>query len=623
MDFHRDAAPGSSPPHHRPAFGTEEAAPLPWWRRISVRFEVLTASVVVLAMLLLTLLMTYQIGTSARQALMAASSDSAQRVGLLISERVHRIVDPADATLRLLAFDPIATAASLEQRLRRLPVLMRLLSQNPLLSAVYVGYPDGQFLLVRPLRDAALRVQEGAPDNAAFLLQSIAHEDAGAGLVGRWSFYDAQLRLLETSVRPQYDFDPRVRPWYAQALQTNTQILTAPYVFFTTHEMGVTLSQPSEEGGAVLGLDVALTDLGREIGALRIVQRTEIALLDKDQRVLAYPDMARVLQRDGDQTRMSPLDELGVASLVAVNALGVQPGESRRFEAQGEEWLGQRQPLQSLRWRNLHLVMAIPTAELLADLNRDLRRQWWLSLALIGLLLPLGWIAGRRVGRSLGGLAAQAQALALFDFRKPQRRVSPVREVRELGLVMDRMSDTIQDFLRITHHISAEPRLDLMLSSVLYELVQTAICTGGAVYLVDASGAGLVRTARYCDGLQDQARYPEQLGMAHFTHYAQRQADDGGAQTVCCACSCARARASPWGCWCCTRCRTAALARATFAPSWKSSRAPCRWPLKRATSSRASASCSMPSSACWRTRLTPRAPTRAATASACPSWPKL
>jgi HD-GYP domain-containing protein (c-di-GMP phosphodiesterase class II) len=439
---------------------------------------------------------------------------------------VHRIVDPADATLRLLAFDPVASASSLAPRLRRLPVLARLLEQNPLLSAVYVGYPDGQFLLVRPLRNAELRVRMGAPGDAAFLLQSIAREQGGAHLVGRWSFYDAQLRLLATSIRPEYRFDPRTRPWYDEALQTKTQILTTPYVFFTTQDVGVTLSQPSEEGRAVLGLDVALTDLGREIGSLRLMPRTEIAVLGKDQRVLAYPDMSRVLLRDGDQARMSPLSELGVPSLMALSAQGVQPSESRRFEAQGEEWLGQVQPLQSPRWRNLNLLMAIPTAELLVDMNRDLRRQVLLSFGLLALLLPLGWIAGRRVGRTLAGLAAQAHALARFDFRRPERAASPVREVRELGHVMDRMSDTIQDFLHITHHISAESRLDLMLSSVLHQLVQATSCTGGAVYLVEPGRADLVRTARYCKDPQDQPRYPEQLGMAHFINYAERQAGD-------------------------------------------------------------------------------------------------
>ncbi len=520
MDSHRNPASQAAAPH-RPT------AALPWWERITVRLEVLTASVVVLAMLLLTALVTYQVSSSARQALVSASGDSAQRISMLITERVQRIVNPADAIVGLLAYDPVTTATSLPQRLRRLPVLAALLQQNPLLSALYVGYPDGQFLLLRPLHHPAVRVQEGVPENAAFLLQSIAQEKGpGTPLVGRWSFYDAQLKLLSTALRPEYQFDPRTRPWYQEAQHRRAQILTAPYLFFTTQELGITLSQPSAEGTAVLGLDVALSDLSREIGDLRPVPRTEIAVLDKDNRVLAYPDMSRVLRLDGGQLSMRPLSELGVPSLLALHQLGVQPGKPLRFEVGGEEWLGQVQPLQSVRWRDWQLVMAIPTAQLLSDLNRDLRRQMWLLLALIGLLLPVGWMAGRRVGRSLSGIAAQAQALERFDFRRPAPSTSPVREVRELGRVMDRMSDTIQDFLRISRHISAESRLDVMLSNVLYELVQASICSSGAVYLVDTERRNLERTARYCADAQDQPLYPDHLDMVYFTNYTEVQLGD-------------------------------------------------------------------------------------------------
>ena len=529
MDTPREPTAEPNPPRHA-AFHDVVTA-LPWWRRITVRFEVLIASVVVAAMVLLTGLMAYQLSSSASQAIMAASDDSAHRISQVISERVHRIVDPADATLRLLAFDPIASASTLAARLRRLPVLTRLLQQNTLLSAVYVGYSDGQFLLVRPLRHPELRMTLGAPPAAAYLVQSRARErGAGGPLAGRWSFYDAQLRLLSTSLKADYLYDPRTRPWYTEAEQTGRQILTNPYVFFTTQEVGVTLSQPSDEGRAVMGLDVALTDLGREVGDLRLMPRTEIAVVDENHRVLAYPDMSRVLQSDGDHTSMRSLAELGVPSLSAVHELDVQPQESRRFFAQGEEWLGQVQPLESMRWRGLHLLMAIPTAELLADLNRDLRRQVWMSFGFIVLLLPLGWMAGRRVGRSLTGLAVQARALARFDFQRPQRRVSPVREVRALGQVMDRMSDTVQAFLHITRHISAESRLELMLSNVLYELVQVTSCTGGAVYLVNADRTGLDRTARHCEDADDLWHFPDHLGMAHFIHNTDHQTEDEDAQ---------------------------------------------------------------------------------------------
>ena len=232
-------------------------------------FQAVVASLVVGAMVLLAAVLAYQVSRSARQAIVEASDESAQRIGMLINERVRRIVDPADASLRLLSFDPVSAATGLQQRLLRLPLLAGLLSQNPLLAAVFVGYRDGQFLLVRPLRDAAVRERLGAPPGAAYLVQSMAHEGRqGPELAGRWSFYDADLKLLHTALQPGYRFDPRTRPWYQEGREG--QSLTAPYVFFTTQEVGVTLSQPSADGLAVLGLDVALSTLGREAGGLRL-----------------------------------------------------------------------------------------------------------------------------------------------------------------------------------------------------------------------------------------------------------------------------------------------------------------------------------------------------------------
>lgn len=511
--------PGPVPTSRRAA--PVDAEDVHWWHRITIPSGLLISSLVVAAMLLLSGLLAYQASTTAREAILAASEDSAQRISLIISERVRRIVDPADAIIRQLAFDPITSATTLPSRMRRLPVLARVLEQNALLSAVFIGYPDGQFLLVRPLRDPALRQRLGAPDTAAFLVQSMSRERGAADLVGRWGFYSAQLRPVASVVRPDYRYDPRTRPWYQEALEQNGQILTAPYLFFTTREVGVTLSQPSEDGRAILGLDVALPDLGREIESLRLIPDTEIVVVDRDQRVLAYPDMSRVLESgDGPSLNLRTLDSLGIPSLSEVHRLDIQPGESRRFTVHGREWLGQVQPLQSLRWRDLNILMAVPTSELLSGIDESLRRHAWVAASSILFMVFLGALAGRRVGRSLSILAAQAEALARFDFRRFERPRSYVREMRDLGRVMDSMSETIAKFLDITHHISAESRLDLMLSSVLYELVRTTHCSSGAVYLVAGDGKGLERIARYCEDPEEHVHYPDRLPMAHFINHA-------------------------------------------------------------------------------------------------------
>ena len=525
MDTMR-GAPGSEPETHHASFAVEDAAH--GWHRLTVSSGLLISSLVVVAMLVLAGLLAYQASTTARQAIFEASEDSAQRISLIISERVRRIVDPADAIIRQLAFDPITAATTLPARMRRLPVLARVLEQNALLSAVFIGYPDGQFLLVRPLRHPVLRQRLEAPQAASFLVQSMSRERGAVALVGRWGFYDASLRLLSSSVRPDYRYDPRSRPWYQEAQEQNSQILTEPYLFFTTQEVGVTLSQPSEDGRAILGLDVALPDLGREIESLRLIPNTEIAVVDRDLRVLAYPDMAQVLDSEGgaQSPRLRSLDSLGISSLLQVHRLGIQPGESQRFQINGREWLGQVQPLQSLRWRDLNILMAIPTSELMSGVEKNLQRQSWLAASSILFMVLLGALAGRRVGQSLSILAAQAEALARFDFRRFPRPRSYVREMRDLGQVMDGMSETIAKFLDITHHISAESRLDLMLSSVLYELVQTTHCSSGAVYLVTPDGAGLERVARFCKDPDDHVHFPDHLAMAHFINHADVLDDD-------------------------------------------------------------------------------------------------
>ena len=56
--------------------------------------------------------------------------------------------------------------------------------------------------------------------------------------------------------------------------------------------------------------------------------------------------MSRVLLRDGNTPglRLRALDDLGVPSLQALQVLGLKDGESRRLQADGEEWLGRSLP---------------------------------------------------------------------------------------------------------------------------------------------------------------------------------------------------------------------------------------------------------------------------------------
>ncbi|WP_336335288.1 HD domain-containing phosphohydrolase [Pseudomonas putida] len=473
--------------------------------RRGISLQWLVALAIMLGMLLLGAALAWQGYRGLRQTLVAAAGDAAQQVGKTIDERARRLIDPAQSSIRLLAHNP--TARTLAQRLERLPQLVETLDANRMLSAAYMGYANGEFLLVRRLRDPQLLQRFGAPPGTVFLVQSVSRGEGGA-VQGQWRFYDRALNLLQTQAKPEYRYDPRTRPWFVEASAQPTTVLTRPYVFFTTRETGMTMAQRSVDGGAVIGMDVSVNDLASETQGLRMTPGTEIAVVDDQGSVVAYPDLQRVIVHEGQGVRLSRIGELGIASLQHLYADLPQGTQPRPYQVDGQTWFGMRVQLTTLAGQDLQVLIAVPAHELLAGARKVLFEQLLWTVALMAVLLVLGGVLGRRIGRPLRHLAEQVQGLAGFDFSREVGVRSRVSEVRELSHVLSRMSGTIRSFQAITLTLSRERDLERMLDGVLTHLVEVAGGNAGVVYLFDAEHA-LLRLAASCRGEQ----YPGELAV--------------------------------------------------------------------------------------------------------------
>lgn len=472
-------------------------------RGISLQW--LVALAIVLAMLLLGAALAWQGYRGIRQTLVAAAGDTAQQVGKTIDERARRLIDPVQSSIRLLAHNPAAHTQA--QRLDSLPQLVETLNANRMLSAAYMGYPSGDFLLVRRLRDPQLLQRFAAPPGTAFLVQRVGRGEGGV-VQGEWRYYDQALNLLRAQAKPEYRYDPRTRPWFAEASAQPATVLTPPYVFFTTREIGVTLAQRSVDGETVIGMDVSVNDLASETQGLRITPGTEIAVLDDQGNVVAYPDLQRVIVHEGQGVRLSRLSELDIASLQHLYADLPSGTQAQPYQVDGQTWYGMRIPLTSLAGQDLQVLIAVPGHELLAGARKVLFEQLLWTLALMAVLLVLGGVLGRRIVRPLKVLAEQVQGLASFDFSREVGVKSQVSEVRELSQVLSRMAGTIRGFQAITLTLSRERDLARMLDGVLAHLVHAAGVEAGVVYLFDAEHT-LLRLAAACRGEQ----YPGELAV--------------------------------------------------------------------------------------------------------------
>ncbi|GHE21353.1 HD domain-containing phosphohydrolase [Halomonas urumqiensis] len=459
-------------------------------RLFSIR--VLTSLVIVSMMLVIAAVLMWHGARSADRVLVKTMEDSVQQLAITAEERTRRLVEPGQGLLRLLAFDPLVQAQTLPERLERLPALAEALQVHDVASAIYIGYDNGDFLLLRPWRPAALPLpvaEFSDVEEGAWLVQSVTQ--GAQGTLGEWRLLDTDMRQVASTDLDDYRFDPRERPWYHQALTDETR-LTRPYVFFTTREVGVTLSRRASAGGAVVGMDATVTDLGEEMASLKLTPGTQLAIASESGEVLAYPDLDRLLVGGIDALRLATLEELSVPALASLTVEHAE-GRVHEIQADGEAWFAMRLTFQAMGDQLAWLLVAIPADEVLADSRTLLGRQALIAGGMVVLLLPVGLWLGRRIGRPLHELGVQVRALGSFDFAACRGVESRIVEVRQLSGALTSMMSGLADFRDMMRTLSSEPELEVMLERVLVDLTRVTNSDHGAIYLVDEPQPNLLR----------------------------------------------------------------------------------------------------------------------------------
>jgi anti-anti-sigma factor len=370
--------------------------------------------------------------------LLSAGDDEFAHVAERTADQVRTLLTPARLLVQLLARHRLTQTTGLAARLESLPFLSTALTAHPEISAVYFGFADGDFFLVRSLGNDEVRRSLGAPAGAAFLVQSRDADDRPAP--GRFLFMDAQLGILRNEPRREYRFDPRTRDWYRQATDSPALVQTSPYVFFTTREVGTTLAQRGDRN-TVVGVDITLQELSRHLAQSRVTLGTRLTLIDSHGLVIAHPDPARLVRRgptgDPGLTRLADLDEPVLERLLA--APGGPPGGHASVRLNGREWVGTKRPIEMAVGEPLTLLVAAPRGELVADARGLAQRQLLIGLGILGLTIAVVWLAARRISRPLETLTRSVERLGGGDLDTRLPEIGNPLEVSALRDVTDHM----------------------------------------------------------------------------------------------------------------------------------------------------------------------------------------
>ena len=202
------------------------------------------------------------------------------------------------------------------------------------------------------------------------------------------------------------------------------------------------------KGGVIAGdllLDATQELLKRE----QLTPSTVAFLFDDDDRILAHPRMSEMLGREfsGTIPRLRETDMAGV--LKAIRAWRTN-GISEQFfrDPAGRLYAAAFQPVPQSGSANLRVAVVAPVDEFFSNILSERGRLFMAALAFVGLMIPIVYLIGSLLSRSLRALAEETDRIQRFEpsIGPPVRSV--VREIDELGRSVSNMRTVTETFSR-------------------------------------------------------------------------------------------------------------------------------------------------------------------------------
>jgi HD-GYP domain-containing protein (c-di-GMP phosphodiesterase class II) len=370
-----------------------------------------------------------------------------------------------------------------------LPYFRQSFTSIPWMSAVYVGYDNGDFYIIQALRDnGSARETLSAPEQAAYMVKRIVHGPQGR-ILEEYLFHDANLGLVAER-RVEFDgYDPRRRGWYNDAAASRDAVVTRPYIFFSTRQIGVSIANRLADGNGVVGADAILEELKALLQGQRLTPHSEIALVDRNGTIILSSNDEVLRCQQANQQDLKLQDPVVPAILQAMFRRTWET-ESRPavLNVAGAQWFGHVRPLLGRKNQEFFLLTASPMDELMVD-ARAVRQQNMLILTMaMGTAIGVGLLFARRLTVSLQHLSKQAEGIRDFRLSDPLTVPSAIREVHSLAADMSAMQSAINRFVEIARALSAEKRMEQVLEMIVTEAQAVTSADGGGIGLVSDDG---------------------------------------------------------------------------------------------------------------------------------------
>ncbi len=318
-----------------------------------------------------------------------------------------------------------------------------ILATSPSASGAFFGSVDGDFIFVS-------RSDEAEADG----FRSKAIRVDGAEREVELIYRDTSFRRQFSEFDPADSYNPTERPWFELAAAQQQPVITDPYVFFSSQQVGVTTAVQVTDPATgdllgVVGVDTNLSELSAFLGDLRLGDNGGAFIFNRSGDVIASGSAADLHQPDGEGFRLTQVDELADPTIqmsferISAVDTGSQAPQFFVLESDTSSDHVFVAPIGNTSW-----VLGVSLAEedFLDSIHQQHRRNLTIA-AIIGLfgLLLASLLLSRGVVRPLSALRRRAAALEAGEDPEREPIIASVTEIQRTADAFDHMVTGLEE----------------------------------------------------------------------------------------------------------------------------------------------------------------------------------
>lgn len=293
------------------------------------------------------------------------------------------------------------------------------------INGAYLGFPDGRFMHLQTLIPPHI-ARHLAPDYQASETVRRVISDPQDNPAGTWFSNDREnSNWVEVPNDIKKDYDPRVRPWYAAALENPEGQWTNPYVFASSGQLGITYSKPIYDNlgtlWAVFGVDLSLSSLSETLtdaqaDAADDARQDLVFATDFEKRIVGHPEIVTDAAVNSEEILDVLHDHMREDSLewhVVEQVANEDQVTTVLFE--GGHYLAMRTHMEARNGPPISIFVARDMDEILADAFDNLHQNTAILFAVIVVIGVVSFYAVKLQAEVFARQQAEAELLEARD----------------------------------------------------------------------------------------------------------------------------------------------------------------------------------------------------------------